>query len=113
MRVAQAQTGGLLAVRTAMVLATLLVLAGAQPPSAGASRGTSLRYARPRHACATPTKQHASCFAVVKTPVAPAAAAEEDAQPYRAGAGASSSGPAGGLTPEDLESAYGFSSAGG
>jgi hypothetical protein len=66
------------------------------------------RYAQVRQVCPAPKPGDASCFALALVP-APAGAA--GAGPYEVGAGASSKGPAGGLTPADLASAYGFSPA--
>jgi hypothetical protein len=63
-------------------------------------------YARVRQVCQAPKPGDATCFALALVP-APASAA--GARPYQVGAGASSRGPAGGLTPTDLASAYGFS----
>lgn len=68
------------------------------------------RYAKIRRVCPSPKPGDASCFALVLVP-APAGVA--GARPYVVGAGSSSKGPAGGLTPADLASAYGFSPAAG
>jgi hypothetical protein len=62
-------------------------------------------YAKVRRVCPAPKPGDASCFALALVP-APASAA--GAIPYVAGGGALSRGPAGGLTPADLASAYGF-----
>jgi hypothetical protein len=67
-------------------------------------------YAKVRSVCPVPKPGDASCFALALVP-APATAA--GAQPYVAGGGALSRGPAGGLTPADLASAYGFAPAAG
>jgi hypothetical protein len=96
----------------AVLVAVLLIaprIAVATPPPRGG-------YAEALEACAPPTPGHASCFALVRKRVAsaPAAATSHGAQPFVVAGGAASAGPAGGLTPEDLASAYGFSpSAGG
>jgi hypothetical protein len=66
------------------------------------------RYATVRQVCPAPAPGDASCFALALVP-APAEAA--GVQPYVVGAGSSSKGPAGGLTPADLASTYGFSPA--
>jgi hypothetical protein len=68
------------------------------------------RYARVQQVCLAPTPGDASCFALE---LRPAAAGVAGVQPYTVGAGSSSTGPAGGLTPADLASAYGFSPAAG
>ncbi len=62
-------------------------------------------YAKVHQVCAAPKPGDAACFALALLP-APASAA--GARPYQLGAGSSSRGPAGGLTPGDLASAYGF-----
>ncbi len=74
--------------------------------SAPASKET--RYARIGHACRAPKPGSAACFALVRVPVSPASAADAGVRPYTVGAGALESGPAGGLTPADLASAYGY-----
>jgi hypothetical protein len=82
---------------------------GASPARAGLPiPPTETRYAKVRQVCPAPKSGDASCFALALVP-APAGAA--DVQPYAAGAGSASKGPAGGLTPADLASAYGFSPA--
>lgn len=62
-------------------------------------------YAKVRQVCPAPEAGDASCFALALVP-APANAV--GARPYQAGGGALLRGPAGGLTPADLASAYGF-----
>ncbi len=91
---------------TAMVV---LVSNGASPASAGLPISpTETSYAKVRQVCPAPKPGDASCLALALVP-APAGAA--GALPYQVGAGASSKGPAGGLTPADLASAYGYSPA--
>ncbi|HMD52046.1 MAG TPA: S53 family peptidase [Solirubrobacteraceae bacterium] len=69
------------------------------------------RYAKVRPVCPAPGRGRASCFALALVSAPPEAAG---ASPYLAAAGAYSKGPAGGLTPADLATAYSFSpSAGG
>ena len=63
-------------------------------------------YAKVRRVCPAPRPGDATCFALA---LVPAPAGTVDARPYQAGDGALSRGPAGGLTPADLASAYGFS----
>jgi hypothetical protein len=95
----------------AMVAMGVLVGGGASPAWAGLPLPTSpaeTRYAKVRQVCPAPQPGDASCFALALVP-APAGAA--GVQPYEVGAGSSSKGPAGGLTPADLASAYGFSPA--
>jgi hypothetical protein len=62
-------------------------------------------------ACAAPAPGYAGCFALVRKAVAapPAGATRGKARPFVLGGGSATAGPAGGLTPEDLASAYAFS----
>jgi subtilase family serine protease len=71
----------------------------------------AIGYARVSRACAAPKPGDAACYALVRIPVPSAAADEPGVRPYEAAAGALESGPAGGLTPAELASAYGYSSA--
>ena len=68
--------------------------------------GTS--YASIRPVCSAPAPHEAQCLALE---LVPAAAGAEGAVPYTRAAGATSVGPAGGLTPADLASAYGYTGA--
>jgi PKD domain len=80
-------------------------------PVASASRPASpakILYAQIRHVCPPPAPGHATCFALVRVPVAASVAASVGAQPYTRNDGATKSGPAGGLTPEQLASAYDY-----
>jgi len=92
------------------VVAMSVVLGGnalAESTSPQASQpGTS--YAKVRRVCPAPKPGDATCFALALVP-APVSAA--GARPYQVGAGATSRGPAGGLTPADLASAYRYSPA--
>lgn len=82
--------------------------------SVAAAAPTRIDYARLTHACPPPRAGSATCFAVVRQPVAAsAAAADSGVHPYIAGAGDASSGPSGGLTPTELATAYGYDPAGG
>jgi hypothetical protein len=65
----------------------------------------STRYAKVRQICPAHKPGDASCFALALVS-APAGASGVSA--YQLAAGASAKGPAGGLTPADLSSAYGF-----
>ena len=78
--------------------------AWAGTPAAPARTGL----AQVRHACSSPAPGYATCFALVRTPVASGTPASAGASPYVVDSGASSPGPAGGLTPEQLASAYGY-----
>jgi hypothetical protein len=62
-------------------------------------------YAQVRQICPAPKPGDAACFALA---LVPAPANAMGAKPYLAGGGALSRGPAGGLTPADLATAYGF-----
>jgi PKD repeat protein len=75
--------------------------------------GGALRYGRLDGVCPAATATRASCFAVVRVPVASTQAGSAGVQAYHVGAGAVSHGEAGGLTPADLETAYGVDSEGG
>ncbi len=88
---------------------TLVSAAWAANPTAPAGEGL----AEIRPACAAPTPGHATCFALIRTPVASGTPASATASPYVLDSGASSPGPAGGLTPEQLASAYGYEPAAG
>src|SRR6185437_10872262 len=81
-------------------------------PAALAGNPAPKHYARIHKACPAAPPGHATCFALIRTPVeapAPGAKRPRGVQPYIAGAGAALKGTAGGLTPEDLASAYRFS----
>ncbi|HEX3520003.1 MAG TPA: PKD domain-containing protein [Solirubrobacteraceae bacterium] len=75
--------------------------------AAGAGR-SAIGYAKVRRVCPAPAPGHASCFALVRAPATAAKAATPGVAPYRLNDGASTSGPAGGLTPAQLSSAYGY-----
>ncbi len=78
---------------------------GGRPASRAKTPKT--RYARIRRVCPPPRPGRATCFALARIPVATnVAAATAGAAPYVPGDGASESGPAGGLTPAQLSSAY-------
>ena len=80
--------------------------------SAGTAEKPQTRYAKVRRLCRAPRPGHAGVPGAEAD--ARPARARPGARPYVLAAGASSKGPAGGLTPADLASAYAFSpSAGG
>jgi hypothetical protein len=99
--------------------AALAVLAGCLIAVSAAGARTSLApsgtgYARLVQACPPPQPGSASCFAVARLPVSsPVAVAGTAVQAYTAGDGAAAAGPAGGLTPAELSSAYGYDRSGG
>jgi len=98
------------------VLAALL---GSLTASSAASAGNSAApagrgLAQIHAACPAPLPGHMACFALVRSPVAAGTPASAGAVPYVVDSGASSPGPAGGLTPAQLAGAYGYDpSAGG
>ncbi len=89
----------------AMVVIGVLGGDNVLPAKAEALSGETL-YAKVRQVCPAPKPGEASCFALALIPVS---AGSTGAMPYEIGAGASSKGLAGGLTPADLASAYGYS----
>jgi hypothetical protein len=96
-----ARAAVIVAIAVSVLLGAGVVRAWAAPPIS--SQGTL--YAKARQVCPAPGPGDATCFALALVP-APAGAV--GARPYQVGAGSSSRGPAGGLTPADLASAYGF-----
>lgn len=91
----------------AMIAMGVLVGSGALPAWADPpTLPGETRYAKERQVCPAPKPGDASCFTLALVP-APAGAA--GVKPYEVSAGASSKGLAGGLTPADLASAYGYS----
>jgi subtilase family serine protease len=87
-----------------VIAATAFLSAGAEARTPVSRAGT--RYAKVRQICPGPKPGDASCFALA---LVPARAGHAGVSAYALGAGARSSGPAGGLTPADLASAYAFS----
>ena len=81
----------------------------AAPGSHPASHAKT-RYARIRHACRRPTPKHPECLALGRVTVAPGTVG---ARPFVQNDGATESGPAGGLTPAQLASAYEYDPAEG
>jgi PKD repeat protein len=91
-------------------MALALSLAATQAASAHQlAPSTRTRYAQGRRACPPPKPGWATCFALVRVPVPSEDAANVGVRPYTLDDGASESGPAGGLTPAQLASAYDFS----
>lgn len=110
-------TAGHAFVRAPMSLLCAVALAAISLGSSAASAraGTSGRvgYAQLVQACPLPGPGDASCMAVIRRPVAASSAAAAGVHPFVLGAGASSSGPAGGFTPAQLAGAYGYDPDGG
>lgn len=96
-----------------MLVSSLFAAPGAW---AGEPAHGTIQYARLVHACPPPQPLSATCFAVLRQTVPSGAvspAVAGAAAPYVAGDGALTRGPAGGLTPALLASAYGYDPAGG
>jgi hypothetical protein len=89
-----------------VILIALAVGVAVAGGAAVASAQTGTGYAKVRSIC--PARKHgdASCFALE---LVPTAASAPGVQAYELGGGAGATGPAGGLTPADLASAYDFS----
>jgi hypothetical protein len=101
--------------RVVLVAAVTAAAIGTAPIGVGLAApakigGAKTRYAKVHRVCARPGPKRAACLVETLIP-APAGAA--GAHPYRAAAGATSVGPAGGLTPADLAGAYSYSPVGG
>jgi hypothetical protein len=108
---------GRFAARCAMLVAVLAVALALSPALATATPIPQGGFAEAVPACAPSAPGYARCFALVRKHLAsrPAGASGASVQPFLVGGGggASLAGPAGGLTPEDLASAYGFSPSSG
>jgi hypothetical protein len=103
-----------LAAVLAVALALTPAFAAADPAPTPIPHGG---YAEAVPVCAPPVPGYARCFALVRKHLAsrPVGAGEASVQPFlvAGGGGAALAGPAGGLTPEDLASAYDFSPSSG
>jgi subtilase family serine protease len=97
----------LVAALSAALSADALASRGASTTAPSAS-ATGTRYAKVRRVCPARRPGDASCFALA---LVPAQAGADGVSAYQLAAGAGAKGPAGGLTPADLASAYGFSTA--
>jgi PKD repeat protein len=89
----------------ALLCCLVFVPAAAANPAPLAKR---TGYAKIVHACPQPKPHSASCDALVRVPVPSSDAGTLGVERYTLGDGDSESGPAGGLTPSDLASAYGY-----
>ncbi|HEX4090217.1 MAG TPA: S8 family serine peptidase [Trebonia sp.] len=109
---AVAGSGITAATATAATTTGVTHAAAASHPAAG----TTL-YAVGKRACTQTTRRGtATCDAYIRVEVPASQAAKDGAKPFKVGAGAvgkDTIGPAGGLTPEDLATAYGLNTAGG
>jgi hypothetical protein len=84
---------------------------GSRPAAHAKGRyGAKTRYARIGRVCPPPARRRATCLALVRVPVG---AGTTGAAPFLQNDGASESGPAGGLTPAQLASAYEYDPAEG
>ncbi|HUB74119.1 MAG TPA: PKD domain-containing protein [Solirubrobacteraceae bacterium] len=92
------------------LLGTALGWAATAAPALAAP---AIGYAKTSDACPPPSPGEATCFAQVREPVPASAAGQPGVQRYTVGDGASKAGPAGGLTPAELASAYGYEASGG
>jgi hypothetical protein len=88
-------------------------------PSAPVADGDALaspvktRYAKIGQVCPIPAPGYSTCFALVRVPLVAAKSAATGVAPYIVNDGASTSGPAGGLTPAQLAGAYDYEPANG
>jgi PKD repeat protein len=95
------------------VALAVILCAAVSPPAAWAkstSASKETRYAKISPVCPAARPGDATCFALARIPVSAAAAGEAGVRPYVVNR-AVESGPAGGHTPAELASAYGYESA--
>jgi hypothetical protein len=111
---ARSRARGIALTRTLVALLASALLAGAPAASAASGSHPALhaktRYARIRRACRAPAAGHRQCMALGRVTVA---AGTAGARPFVQDDGAGESGPAGGLTPAQLASAYEYDPAEG
>ncbi|HUA11957.1 MAG TPA: S53 family peptidase [Solirubrobacteraceae bacterium] len=110
MRASVLALGTVTAALAAAVFASLLSATPATAATPSFPGAPTTRYAQVERVCAAPKPGDASCLALR---LIPARAGEKGAAPYLSAAGDRSSGPAGGLTPGDLASAYDFNPSSG
>ncbi len=97
-----------------LLLAALIwAVAGLLGPGASLGAGSRKAYARLHRACPPPSRDAAGCLAVVRIPAAATEAGAKGVHAYTVGAGAAEAGLAGGLTPQQLATAYGYEPASG
>ncbi|HTD09052.1 MAG TPA: PKD domain-containing protein [Solirubrobacteraceae bacterium] len=92
----------------AVLLASIL-----SAPAAGGDSLAKTRYAKIGQVCPAPALGYSTCFALVRVPLTAATSAAAGVAPYVVNDGASSAGPAGGLTPAQLAGAYNYEPANG
>ena len=88
-----------------VLLGTLIAAPAAWAKATSAAKET--RYAKISRVCPAAQPGDATCFALARIPVSSAAAGEAGVRPYVVNR-AVESGPAGGFTPAELASAYGY-----
>jgi PKD repeat protein len=98
----------LLGLLVACVLSAGSFAAAPAAEAAARTATAATRYARVRAICPPATVGRSTCQALLRAPVASSAATGAGVRPYAADDGAAVSGPAGGLTPAELASAYGY-----
>jgi PKD domain-containing protein len=91
----------------ATALAVVAAAASFAPVAAQATKAGETGYARIERACPAPHAGEATCFALARHRVAASEAGTPGVHPFALRTGAASAGPAGGLTPAQLASAYG------
>jgi PKD repeat protein len=91
-----------------MSLAVAAAAASFAPAAAQGNKAGETGYARIERACAAPHAGEATCFALARHRVAASEAGTPGVHPFALRTGAATSGPAGGLTPAQLASAYGY-----
>ena len=89
-------------------MAVLAAAAVTVPIPVASATGTATSYATSQPLCPPAKAGHAQCFAMRLHRTSPST---PGARPFALAAGAATIGPAGGLTPSDLATAYGFNSA--
>ncbi len=104
------------ALRVISLLAVAVLGLVAAACAAAAPAASHVGYAQLQPVCHAPAPGTAGCTAVIRVPVAAPTADEalpKGVHPFVSGAGAYEKGPAHGLTPGDLASAYSFDPSGG
>jgi hypothetical protein len=91
-----------------MPLAVVAAAASLAPAAAQGAKAGEIGFARIERACPAPHAGEATCFALARHRVAASEAGTPGVHPFALRTGAASSGPAGGLTPAQLASAYGY-----
>jgi len=97
----------------ALLLCALLCLLGtfsalSYATAAVSPFGGATRYGKIQHVCPLPAPGEATCFALVRTQVPAADASHLGVHAFKLHDGAAQAGPAGGLTPAQLASSYGY-----